>query len=127
MSGSKKYSISLPEDLAEAVRAHVGPGGFSSYVAEALEQRVAMDKLREIVTDFETDNDPLSRDEVGAARVLLRHNQRAAAADTRWSAAVPEEARQWVERLLEYITHATQTPRRSRLPLRHSSTARSTS
>ncbi|MER6105691.1 hypothetical protein ABT115_26200 [Streptomyces sp. NPDC001832] len=76
MSGSKKYSISLPEDLAETVRVHVGPGGFSAYVAEALEQRVAMDRLREIVADFETDNDPLSRDEVEAARTLLRHDQR---------------------------------------------------
>ncbi|MCZ2524597.1 hypothetical protein ACFW9F_13005 [Streptomyces sp. NPDC059506] len=76
MSGSKKYSISLPEDLAEAVRAHVGPGSFSSYVAEALEQRVAMDKLREIVSDFETDNEPLSREEIEAARAVLRHDQR---------------------------------------------------
>ena len=76
MSGSKKYSISLPEDLAETVRTHVGPGGFSSYVAEALEQRVAMDKLREIVADFETDNDPLSRAEIDAAHTLLRHDQR---------------------------------------------------
>ncbi|MDP4500624.1 CopG family transcriptional regulator [Nonomuraea turcica] len=76
MSGSKKYSISLPEDLAETVRTHVGPGGFSAYVAEALEQRVAMDELREIVADFETDNDPLSREEVEAARALLRHDQR---------------------------------------------------
>ncbi|MGI5197127.1 hypothetical protein ACQEVY_26450 [Streptomyces sp. CA-288835] len=76
MSGSKKYSISLPEDLAETVRTHVGPGGFSAYVAEALEQRVAMDKLREIVADFETDNDPLSRAEIEAARTLLRHDQR---------------------------------------------------
>jgi hypothetical protein len=45
MSGSRKYSISLPEDIAEA-----------------LEQRTAMDKLREmdtlreIVADFETDD-----------------------------------------------------------------------
>ncbi|MFF7855495.1 hypothetical protein [Streptomyces sp. NPDC007904] len=54
MSGSRKYSISLPEDLAEAVRAHVGRGGFSACVAEALEQRGAMDELREIVADFET-------------------------------------------------------------------------
>jgi hypothetical protein len=54
MSGSRKYSISLPEDLAEALRAHVGPGGFSAYVAEALEQRIAMDRLRKIVADFET-------------------------------------------------------------------------
>ncbi|WP_431959248.1 hypothetical protein [Actinacidiphila sp. bgisy160] len=76
MSGSKKYSVSLPEDLAEAVRAHVGPGGFSAYVAEALEQRVAIDKLREIVADFETDNDPLSRDEVEAARAVLRRDRR---------------------------------------------------
>jgi hypothetical protein len=76
MSGSKKYSISLPEDLAETVRAHVGPGGFSAYVAEALEQRVALDKLREIVADFETDNDELTRDEIEAARALLRHDHR---------------------------------------------------
>ncbi|MFF4343012.1 hypothetical protein ACFY00_24165 [Kitasatospora sp. NPDC001540] len=78
MSGSKKYSISLPENLAETVRAHVGPGGFSAYVAEALEQRVAMDKLREIVADFETDNDELTRAEIEAARALLRHDHRQA-------------------------------------------------
>lgn len=75
MSGSKKYSISLPEDLAEAVRTHVGPGGFSAYVAEALQERVAMDKLREIVTDFEDNHDPLTRAEVEAARALLRHDR----------------------------------------------------
>ncbi|MEU2161727.1 hypothetical protein [Streptomyces sp. NPDC019208] len=78
MSGIRKYSISLPEDLAEAVRAHVGPGGFSAHVAEALEQRGAMDKLREIVADFETDNEALTREEVGAARALLRHDHRQA-------------------------------------------------
>ncbi|MEU2429599.1 hypothetical protein ABZ611_08745 [Streptomyces sp. NPDC007861] len=78
MSGSKKYSVSLPEDLAEAVRAHVGPGGFSAYVSEALEQRVAMDRLREIVADFETDNEALTRKEVEAARALLRHDHRQA-------------------------------------------------
>lgn len=74
MSGSKKYSISLPEELAESARSRVGPGGFSAYVAEALEQRVAMDKLREIVADFETDNDPLTQEEIEAARAELRHH-----------------------------------------------------
>lgn len=78
MSGSKKYSISLPEGLAEAARAHVGPGGFSAYVAEALEQRIAMDKLREIVADFATDNDGLTREEIEAARTQLRHDHRQA-------------------------------------------------
>lgn len=78
MSGSKKYSISLPEDLAESVRAHVGHGGFSAYVAEAIEQRVAMDRLQEIVADFETDNDPLTHEEIEEARALLRHDHRQA-------------------------------------------------
>jgi hypothetical protein len=63
-------------DGSFGVRAHVGPGGFSAYVAEALEQRVAMDELREIVADFDTDNDPSSREEVEAARAVLRHDQR---------------------------------------------------
>ncbi|GLY00968.1 hypothetical protein [Actinoplanes sp. NBRC 101535] len=74
MSGSKKYSISLPEDIAEAVRAQVGPAGFSAYVIEALEQRIAMDKLGEIVDDFEARNAPLTRDEIEAAKLLLRHD-----------------------------------------------------
>lgn len=66
-----------PEDLAEAVHARVGPDGSFVHVAEALgEQRVAMDKLREIVADFETCNDPLPREEVEAARAVLRHDQR---------------------------------------------------
>jgi hypothetical protein len=72
VSRSKKYSISLPEDLAEAARAHAGPGNFSAYVGEALEQRVAMDKLREIVAEFETDNDELTRDDLEQARKSLR-------------------------------------------------------
>ncbi len=75
MGGSKKYSVSLPEDLAEAVRAHVGPGGFSAYIAAALEHRVAMDKLAEIVDDFGRENEPLTQDEVDAARAMLRHDK----------------------------------------------------
>jgi Arc/MetJ-type ribon-helix-helix transcriptional regulator len=75
MAGSKKYSISLPEELTETVRARVGPGGFSRYVAEAIEQRVAMEKLQEVVADYETDHDELTRAEIEAARALLRHGR----------------------------------------------------
>lgn len=73
--GSRKYSISLPEDLAEMARSHAGSSGFSAYVAEALEQKVAMDKLNELVADFETDNDALSLADVEAARAVLRHDR----------------------------------------------------
>jgi hypothetical protein len=76
MSGRKKYSISLSEELAETVRSHVGPGGFSAYVAEAFEQRVAMDRLHELVADFRMDNDKLSRADVEAAKATLRHDRR---------------------------------------------------
>jgi hypothetical protein len=75
MPGSKKYSVSLPEDLAETVRARVGPGGFSAFVAEALEHRIAMDRLGEIVVDFETENDPLTNEEIEAARSVLRRDR----------------------------------------------------
>ncbi|WP_302850877.1 hypothetical protein [Streptomyces lunaelactis] len=37
-----------------------------------------MDELREIVADFETDNATLTREEVEAARALLRHDHRLA-------------------------------------------------
>ncbi|WP_042364951.1 hypothetical protein [Streptacidiphilus neutrinimicus] len=78
MSGSRKYSVSLPEDLAETVRERTGPGGFSAYLAEALEQKLAMDRLAEIVSDFEADNGPLSREEIAAAAAVLRRDGRAA-------------------------------------------------
>ncbi|MGW6332365.1 hypothetical protein [Nocardia rhamnosiphila] len=77
MAGSKKYSVSLPEELAETVREHVGPGGFSAYITEALEQRVAMDKLGEIVADYAKDHDPLTQEEIDAARAALRHDKNA--------------------------------------------------
>ncbi len=73
MAGSKKYSVSLPEDIAEAVRTKVGSGGFSAYVAEALEHRIAMDKLGEIVADFGTDHEPLDQHEIDEARAALRN------------------------------------------------------
>ncbi|MER6999729.1 hypothetical protein [Streptomyces sp. NPDC000410] len=72
MSGStRKYSISIPEDLAETVKAKVGSGGFSAYVTEAVRQQMAMDKLSEIVDDHEVRFGPLSdQDLAWAAEVL---------------------------------------------------------
>ncbi|MEV5933999.1 hypothetical protein ACIQCD_27405 [Streptomyces sp. NPDC093250] len=35
-----------------------------------------MDKLRELVTDFRTKHDQLTREEIEAARTLLRHARR---------------------------------------------------
>lgn len=53
--------------------------GGNKDVAEALEHRLAMDGLGEIVADFEADNEPFTRDEIEAARALLRHEHRGVA------------------------------------------------
>ena len=39
----KKVSVSMPEELAEAVRARTGAGGFSRYVADAVHEQVMPD------------------------------------------------------------------------------------
>ena len=36
----QKVSVSMPEDLATAIREHTGPGGFSRFVAEAAERQL---------------------------------------------------------------------------------------
>ncbi|WP_176735559.1 YihY/virulence factor BrkB family protein [Actinacidiphila rubida] len=46
-----------------------------AYVAGALEHRLAMDRLHQIAADFETDNDPLTKAEIDAARAALAHHR----------------------------------------------------
>jgi hypothetical protein len=74
---SKKYSISLPEDLAEQARERARDG-LSAYIAEALEHRVAMDKLRELIDDYHRDHEAFTAEELAAAREELgfeRHHR----------------------------------------------------
>jgi hypothetical protein len=44
----QKVSVSMPEDLVAAVRERTGPGGFSRYVAEAVEERLREERLDEL-------------------------------------------------------------------------------
>ncbi|GAA3489629.1 MULTISPECIES: hypothetical protein [Streptomyces] len=72
MSGTtRKYSVSIPEDLAETVRAKVGPGEFSAYITAALRQRLAMERLSELVDDHEARHGAFSETELAAADALL--------------------------------------------------------
>lgn len=71
MATTKKYSVSLPEELGEEIRERVGAGAFSAYVAEALEHRLAMEKLGEIVQDYELHHGPLSQEAIDAAAAVL--------------------------------------------------------
>ncbi|GAA2993278.1 hypothetical protein GCM10020229_02200 [Kitasatospora albolonga] len=49
----KKYSVSMPEEVAEDVRNRVGKGAFSAYVTAAVERQIERDRLAELVDDHE--------------------------------------------------------------------------
>ncbi|WP_175411999.1 hypothetical protein [Streptomyces sp. TRM64462] len=48
---AEKRSVSLPKSLIKEVEDRTGKTGFSSIVSEALEQWLAMAKLREVVAE----------------------------------------------------------------------------
>ncbi|WP_267245718.1 hypothetical protein [Streptomyces sp. PR69] len=94
MSGTtRKYSISMPEELAETVRAHTGPGGFSAFVTEAVARHMERMRLRELIEQAEADHGPVSRQAVEEARALLRNDAADSAADVYESPATADDVR----------------------------------
>ncbi|MBZ9642943.1 hypothetical protein [Streptomyces sp. PSKA30] len=73
---TKKYTVTLPEELAEAIRAEVGPGGFSRYVTHAIERQRERDRLGELVDRLETEYGPVTEDELDAAEAERREIER---------------------------------------------------
>ena len=55
----RKVSVSMPEDLAEAVRARTGSGGFSRYVTEAIQEQVRLDLLDDLSAELEAEFGPI--------------------------------------------------------------------
>ena len=55
----RKVSVSMPEELAEAVRARAGAGGFSRYVSEAVEREIRHDRLGELLDELEAEYGPV--------------------------------------------------------------------
>jgi hypothetical protein len=64
----KKVSVSMPEELTEAVRARTGPGGFSRYVTEAVSREISHDLLGELLDEFEAEHGPIPEELVEQAR-----------------------------------------------------------
>ncbi|MFF5773595.1 hypothetical protein ACFY8V_00865 [Streptomyces californicus] len=69
---TKKYTVTLPEELAEEIRAEVGPGAFSAYVTRAIERQREHDRLGELVAWMQEKDGPLSDEEQAAADAELR-------------------------------------------------------
>ncbi len=55
----RKVSVSMPEELAEAVRARTGTGGFSRYVTDAVEERVRLELLDELLAELDAEFGPV--------------------------------------------------------------------
>jgi len=58
----RKVSVSMPEELAEAVRARTGSGGFSRYVTEAVDREIKHDLLGELIAELEAEYGPVPPD-----------------------------------------------------------------
>jgi hypothetical protein len=56
----QKVSVSMPEDLATAIRERTGPGGFSRYVTEAVERRFSRDRLGDLLNELDAEYGPVS-------------------------------------------------------------------
>jgi hypothetical protein len=63
----QKVSVSMPEELTAGVRARTGPGGFSHYVTEAVEERLRLELMDEYAAELEAANGPLTPEELRAA------------------------------------------------------------
>lgn len=58
----RKVSVSMPEALAEAVRARTGAGGFSRYVTEAVDREIRHDLLGDLIEELEATHGPVPQE-----------------------------------------------------------------
>ena len=64
----RKVSVSMPEDLADAIRARTGAGGFSRYVSEAVQREIRHDLLGELIDELEAQYGPVPEELLEEAR-----------------------------------------------------------
>jgi len=60
----------MPEELAEAVRARTGAGGFSRYVTDAVHEKVRLDLLDDLSAELEAEFGPIDEEGVRQAMRL---------------------------------------------------------
>ncbi|BCL31043.1 hypothetical protein GCM10017557_59020 [Streptomyces aurantiacus] len=90
---TKKYTVTLPEELAEAIRAEVGPGGFSRYVTQAIEHQRERERLHEAVRWWESEYGEITEAELAEVEAEHRdlERQHAERADAREGSEQPYE------------------------------------
>lgn len=66
----RKVSVSMPEELAEAVRARTGSGGFSRYVTDAVQEQIRLNLLDELSEQLQAEFGPFDEEGVRQAMRL---------------------------------------------------------
>ncbi|MFE1961380.1 hypothetical protein [Streptomyces sp. NPDC059479] len=74
---TRKYTVTLPEELAEEIRSEVGPGGFSRYVTQAVERQRERERLHEAVDWWEAEYGPITAEELAEAEAERKEIERA--------------------------------------------------
>ena len=64
----RKVSVSMPEELADAVRARTGSGGFSRYVTDAVSREFQHDLLGELLDELDAEYGPVPEELIQQAR-----------------------------------------------------------
>ena len=63
-----KLSVSIPQDLAAAVRRRVGARGLSGFVAQALAHELEREQLGSFLAEMDAARGPVSSGEIAKAR-----------------------------------------------------------
>lgn len=63
-----KLSVSVPQELATAVRRRVGPRGLSGFVARAMAHELEREQLGAFLSELNETNGPVSKSALAKAR-----------------------------------------------------------
>lgn len=63
-----KLSVSIPQDLADAVRRRVGARGLSGFVAQALSHELEREQLSAFLAELDEARGPVAKGEIAKAR-----------------------------------------------------------
>ena len=67
-SRARKVSVSMPEELADAIKARTGAGGFSRYVTNAVDREFRHELLGELLDELEAIHGPVPQELLDEAR-----------------------------------------------------------
>jgi len=68
-----KLSVTVPANLASEVRERVGKGNVSAYVTDALIRQLEHDRLGDLVAELDAIHEPLTEQELAAAKAEWPH------------------------------------------------------